>query len=79
MLGYTYNDRTAFAHCWYIEANGTVVDMTLPERFREWSYIGYVVTTDEWKRRVQARGDNRLDVLTDAEINALGIVRVECY
>jgi hypothetical protein len=46
--------------------------MTLTER--GWSYVGYIIPTGEWVRRVKELGDNELNVLTDEERLELGRV-----
>lgn len=71
VLGYIRKDRLCLDHAWYVEMDGTVVDMTLPDK--GWNYAGYIIPTEEWVRRVNERGDNRLDVLTDEELLGLGI------
>lgn len=77
ILGYIFKDGNFLEHCWYMELDGTVVDMTLPAG-RGWKYKGYLISFDEWFRRVQEKNDGTLTVLTDEEKLGLGIV-VERY
>lgn len=72
VLGYIYKRGLSLGHCWYIDGGETVVDMTLTER--GWSYVGYIIPTGEWVRRVKELGDNELNVLTDEERLELGRV-----